>query len=519
MTGPTVFFVDDVGGRRRAGPARAAGPAYDEQRICRERDPDWTRRRPAARGDHPGRAGGPADRRAGPAHQPVHDAHAEPARAHLPVGAPTPWPRWSRRGVPGGRAPDRDAARRARGWGTGCSGWTPRGWSPTPARTPSRPSTGSATTASSSGQSLAEVDDVADARRRRVDEGLALVVTGRAPWRADLEASGATLACAPSRSARRRRGSARSCCCRDVSELRRRERELLSKDATIREIHHRVKNNLQTVAALLRLQSRRVDGRGGADGAGPGRTPGGRHRAGARDAVDRVRRDGGLRRRRQRGLSTLVEVARPGERVQRAADRVVRAAAGRGRHAAGAGADRAGARTRSSTGCRRPGRSWSTPPSGSWRRRARTGCGSRSATTAWGCRRRSTRLSGRAGHPDRPGPGARAGRHHRLVRPRRAAGTDVTLELRPRPLGTGDSERPAVALRGDRPWHPAGQRRGPDRVVRASTVSGACAVCALRRPGGPGRCVASARGARPRTGRPRRRRPGRTPAPTAGTCR
>ncbi len=46
---------------------------------------------------------------------------------------------------------------------------------------------------------------------------------------------------------------------RDVTELRVRERELLSKDATIREIHHRVKNNLQTVAALLRLQARRMD--------------------------------------------------------------------------------------------------------------------------------------------------------------------------------------------------------------------------------------------------------------------
>jgi two-component sensor histidine kinase len=44
----------------------------------------------------------------------------------------------------------------------------------------------------------------------------------------------------------------------DVTELRRRDRQILSKDATIREIHHRVKNNLQTVAALLRLQSRRV---------------------------------------------------------------------------------------------------------------------------------------------------------------------------------------------------------------------------------------------------------------------
>ena len=45
---------------------------------------------------------------------------------------------------------------------------------------------------------------------------------------------------------------------RDVSDIRRRDRMLLSKDATIREIHHRVKNNLQTIASLLRLQGRRV---------------------------------------------------------------------------------------------------------------------------------------------------------------------------------------------------------------------------------------------------------------------
>ena len=45
---------------------------------------------------------------------------------------------------------------------------------------------------------------------------------------------------------------------RDVTEVKRRDRALLSKDATIRELHHRVKNNLQTVAALLRLQARRT---------------------------------------------------------------------------------------------------------------------------------------------------------------------------------------------------------------------------------------------------------------------
>jgi len=45
---------------------------------------------------------------------------------------------------------------------------------------------------------------------------------------------------------------------RDVTELRRQEQRLMSKDATIREIHHRVKNNLQTVGSLLRMQARRA---------------------------------------------------------------------------------------------------------------------------------------------------------------------------------------------------------------------------------------------------------------------
>jgi two-component sensor histidine kinase len=45
---------------------------------------------------------------------------------------------------------------------------------------------------------------------------------------------------------------------RDVSDLRQRDRLLLSKDAAIREVHHRVKNNLQTISSLLRIQSRRM---------------------------------------------------------------------------------------------------------------------------------------------------------------------------------------------------------------------------------------------------------------------
>ncbi len=45
----------------------------------------------------------------------------------------------------------------------------------------------------------------------------------------------------------------------DVTEARRHEQELKVKEATIREVHHRVKNNLQTIASLLRIQARRAD--------------------------------------------------------------------------------------------------------------------------------------------------------------------------------------------------------------------------------------------------------------------
>jgi two-component sensor histidine kinase/PAS domain-containing protein len=51
---------------------------------------------------------------------------------------------------------------------------------------------------------------------------------------------------------------------RDVTDVRRLDRLLLSKDAAIREVHHRVKNNLQTISSLLHLQARRA-------GAGAGR--------------------------------------------------------------------------------------------------------------------------------------------------------------------------------------------------------------------------------------------------------
>jgi two-component sensor histidine kinase len=44
----------------------------------------------------------------------------------------------------------------------------------------------------------------------------------------------------------------------DATEARRQDQEIRVKNAMIQEVHHRVKNNLQTIAGLLRMQSRRV---------------------------------------------------------------------------------------------------------------------------------------------------------------------------------------------------------------------------------------------------------------------
>lgn len=90
-----------------------------------------------------------------------------------------------------------------------------------------------------------------------VDESLPVVLSGKAPWRADLESKNGTIALRSIPLKARGESIGALLLCRDVSELRHQERELITKDATIREIHHRVKNNLQTVASLLRMQARR----------------------------------------------------------------------------------------------------------------------------------------------------------------------------------------------------------------------------------------------------------------------
>jgi two-component sensor histidine kinase len=109
------------------------------------------------------------------------------------------------------------------------------------------------------GRSLPRITSEVISDKGTIDETLAMVVMGRAAWRTDLEANGGCLSirAIPTLVDGARTGAL--LLVRDVSDLRRRERELITKDATIREIHHRVKNNLQTVAALLRLQSRRLE--------------------------------------------------------------------------------------------------------------------------------------------------------------------------------------------------------------------------------------------------------------------
>ena len=97
----------------------------------------------------------------------------------------------------------------------------------------------------------------------RLDEprgsaALAAALRFREPRESEVEAKGAVVAlrALPLVPAGEPRGAL--VLVRDVTEVRRRDRQIMGKDATIREIHHRVKNNLQTVAALLRMQARRM---------------------------------------------------------------------------------------------------------------------------------------------------------------------------------------------------------------------------------------------------------------------
>jgi two-component sensor histidine kinase len=105
------------------------------------------------------------------------------------------------------------------------------------------------------GQLLAELAARLNKRGVPVNDTLSLVARGRIQGTAEIEGSqsAATVRSIPLQ------GKKTIILIRDVSDLRRREQALVGKDAAIREIHHRVKNNLQTVASLLRIQGRRLN--------------------------------------------------------------------------------------------------------------------------------------------------------------------------------------------------------------------------------------------------------------------
>ncbi len=255
-TGPTAFPDDIVGAVRSAGEALSLLEARAQRRICREGDPEWTSGVPVR-------------------HETIPVLREERVIAVIDrstnlSSARTP----SRLDLAYLKAAD-DLAQMV------AAGMFPRpGAEPVLVRSPrvgdgllrvgrsgkvsyASPNALSAyrrlgLTADLVGRELGPLTARLCVASRPRDDSLMLTASGRAPMETEVGANGAVVQL---RTIPLVVGGARSgalVLLRDVTELRHRERELMTKDATIKEIHHRVKNNLQTVAALLRLQARRL---------------------------------------------------------------------------------------------------------------------------------------------------------------------------------------------------------------------------------------------------------------------
>lgn len=102
-------------------------------------------------------------------------------------------------------------------------------------------------------------NSLALAQAEEVDENQALVLKGIVPWIAELSTKHVNVVFRSIPLKKNNKHIGAAILVRDVTEIRRYEEDIVTKNATIKEVHHRVKNNLQTVSALLRLQARRSD--------------------------------------------------------------------------------------------------------------------------------------------------------------------------------------------------------------------------------------------------------------------
>ncbi len=259
-TGPTTYQEDQVGRRQPVDAAFQLAVALRERRICREADPDWDGDLPVRREGIPVRKGEQViavlsrDTNLAAARSPsaLELAYLQAAgelcqmvaegtfptagddpEAHVGPRAGDGLLRVDAMGVVVYASPNALSAYRRLGVAGDVRG------------TELGPLTRSLATDPFDGEEVAN--------------RIRAAVAGQRPERMEVDAGGATVLvrALPLRPGGAARGAL--VLIRDVTEVRRRDRQLMTKDATIREIHHRVKNNLQTVAALLRLQARRVD--------------------------------------------------------------------------------------------------------------------------------------------------------------------------------------------------------------------------------------------------------------------
>jgi two-component sensor histidine kinase len=258
-TGPTAHHDDVVGTEVPRGRRPQLDLALDEQRICRERDPDWP-------GEVPVREETIPVVRAGHVVAVV-SRHTNLAAARTPSRLELTYLRTAddlARMVAQGRFPVADQAPRvahAPRVGDGLLRLDEAGLV-----------TFASPNAVSAYRRLGHAGDLVGAHlgdvtarlaatggtSAPVDEALSMVVSGWAARETEVEVAGTALRLRVIPLVPDGVRTAALVLCRDVSEIRRRERDIVGKDTAIREIHHRVKNNLQTVAALLRLQSRRL---------------------------------------------------------------------------------------------------------------------------------------------------------------------------------------------------------------------------------------------------------------------